>query len=36
MDIVVTEAVRRMYESVDSDYFHKNGVNSKIVWRFED
>jgi hypothetical protein len=36
MDIVITEAVRRIYESADFDYFHKNGVNSKIVWGFED
>jgi hypothetical protein len=36
MNAVITEAVRRLYESVDYDYFHTNGIHSKIVWRFED
>lgn len=34
MKMIVTEAVRRLYESVDSDYFHTNGLYNKIRWRF--
>jgi hypothetical protein len=30
---VVTDAVRRIYESVDPEYFHINGVYGKIEWK---
>jgi hypothetical protein len=29
---VITEVVRRLYESVDYDYFHTNGLYSKTPW----
>jgi hypothetical protein len=31
---IVTNAVRRIYESVDPEYFHTNGVYGKVRWRF--
>jgi hypothetical protein len=34
MKKVITKAVRRIYESVDAEYFHTNGIYSKIRWRF--
>lgn len=34
MKKVVTNAVRRIYESVDPDYFHTNGIFGKVRWRF--
>jgi hypothetical protein len=33
MKKVITDAVRRLYESVDPDYFHTNGVYGKVRWR---
>jgi hypothetical protein len=30
---VITNAVRRIYESVDPDYFHINGIFGKVKWR---
>lgn len=30
---VITNAVRRIYESVDPEYFHKNGISGKVKWR---
>ena len=34
MKKVITEAVRRLYESVDPDYFHSSGIYGKAFWRF--
>lgn len=34
MNQIVTEAVIRIYEAVDHDYFHINGLYGKIKWRF--
>lgn len=34
MNKIITEVVRRLYESVDSDYFHTNGIYGKTPWRF--
>jgi hypothetical protein len=31
---VITNAVQRIYESVDPEYFHANGIYGKIRWRF--
>lgn len=33
MKQVVTEAVRRLFESVDLNYFHTNGIYQKVKWR---
>jgi hypothetical protein len=33
MKRIITEAVRRLYESVDPDYFHTNGIYGKTFWR---
>jgi hypothetical protein len=30
---VITEAIRRLYESVDHNYFHVNGLHGKVRWR---
>jgi hypothetical protein len=30
---VITNAVRRIYESVDPEYFHKNSISGKVKWR---
>ena len=30
---VITEAIRRLYESVDHEYFHVNGLHGKVRWR---
>jgi len=30
---VITGAVRRLYESVDPEYFHTNGIYGKTPWR---
>jgi hypothetical protein len=35
MNQIITEAVRRIYESADHDYFHTNALYSKITWEFE-
>lgn len=32
MNQVITNAVRRLYESVDFDYYHKNGIHGKVKW----
>lgn len=29
---IVTNAVKRLYESIDYQYFHINGIGGKIVW----
>jgi hypothetical protein len=34
MKRVITEVVRGIYESVDADYYHANGLHGKIYWRF--
>jgi hypothetical protein len=31
---IITNAVRRLYESMDSEYYHVNGIASKVRWRF--
>jgi len=30
---VITNVIRRIYESIDPPYFHKNGIYGKIKWR---
>ncbi len=34
MNRAITNVVRRIYESVDPEYFHTNGIYGKIRWRF--
>lgn len=34
MKRIITNAVRRIYESVDPVYFHTNGIYGKVRWRF--
>ena len=34
MKRVITNAVRRIYESIDPEYFHINGIYGKVRWRF--
>ena len=34
MKRVITNAVRRIYESVDPEYYHTNGIHGKVKWRF--
>ena len=34
MKRVITNAVRRLYESVDPEYYHVNGIHGKVKWRF--
>jgi hypothetical protein len=36
MNHAITNAVRRIYDSVNSEYFHTNGIYGKIKWRFAD
>jgi hypothetical protein len=36
MKKIITEVVRRLYESVDSDYFHTSGIYGKTLWTFGD
>ena len=31
-DRIITNVVRRIYESVDSDYFHISGIYGKVKW----
>lgn len=31
---IITNAVRRIYESIDPEYFHSNGIYGKVRWRF--
>ena len=33
MKKIITNAVRRIYESVDPEFFHTNGIYGKIKWR---
>lgn len=33
MNQVMTEVVRRLYESVDHNYFHTNGLYGRVRWR---
>ena len=35
MKRVITDAVRRLYESVDPIYYHKNGIYGKVRWGFD-
>jgi hypothetical protein len=30
---VVTNALKRLYESIDHEYFHTSGIGGKIYWR---
>lgn len=32
MNKVITNVVRRLYESVDFDYYHTNGIYGKVKW----
>ena len=32
MNKVITNVVRRLYESVDPDYYHTNGIHGKVKW----
>lgn len=32
---IISNAVRRIYESVNPEYYHKNGIHCKVKWRFE-
>ena len=34
MNQVITNAVRRIYETVDPEYYFKNGIYGKVKWRF--
>jgi hypothetical protein len=34
MNRVITNAVRRIYETIDPEYYHKNGIYGKVKWRF--
>ena len=34
MKRVITNAVRRLYQSVDPTYYHTNGIHGKVRWRF--
>jgi len=34
MNKIITEAVRRLFESVDLDYLHTNSIYRKVKWRF--
>jgi hypothetical protein len=34
MNRIITNAVRRIYESVNPEYFHTNGISGKVKWRF--
>lgn len=36
MNQIITGSVRRLYESVDHDYFHINGLYDLVQWRFEE
>src|SRR5215203_1347223 len=29
---IVTNSIKRLYESIDYQYFHMNGIGGKIVW----
>lgn len=32
MKRIITDAVRRIYESIDPEYFHTNGIYGKVNW----
>jgi hypothetical protein len=32
MNKVITNAVRRLYESINPDYYHVNGIYGKVKW----
>ena len=32
---IITNVVRRIYASVDPEYFHTNGIYGKVRWRFD-
>jgi hypothetical protein len=34
MKQVITNAVRTIYETVDPEYYRKNGIHGKVEWRF--
>jgi hypothetical protein len=34
MKRIVTNAVKRLYEAADPEYFHTNGIGGKIKWGF--
>ena len=36
MKKIITNAVRRIYESVDPEYYHTNGLYGKVRWRLAD
>ena len=36
MKRIITNAVRRLYESVDPEYYHVNGIHGKVKWRFDE
>lgn len=36
MKRVITDAVRRVYESVDPEYYHVNSILGKVQWRFDE
>ena len=31
---IVTNALKRLYETIDYEYFHLGGIGGKIYWRF--
>jgi hypothetical protein len=35
MNKVITNAIRRIYESIDPEYFHTNGIYGKVRWEFD-
>jgi hypothetical protein len=35
MKRVIMNAVRRLYESVNSKYYHTNGIHGKVKWGFD-
>lgn len=36
METLVTYAVRKIYQAIDSDYFYVSGIYGKVRWEFED
>ena len=36
MKRIITNAVCRLYESVDPEYYHTNGIHGKVQWRFDE
>lgn len=35
-DRLITNVVRRIYQSIDSEYFHVNGIHGKVKWFIEE